>query len=353
MKRNGTSHLSRAVPVPPIDLGTGNQFPEPPGTSGTDPFEPLAAFLARTKDLPPVSWLIDGVVPDSGNLLLVSAPGVGKTLFALHIAKTAADMDRPVFIVLEEGRPRSIFDRFTALAFRTDAPVFIAHRKGVHLDDKAVRTHMANHLRSHEAPVLILDPFSSLFLGDENDTRAVNEAKEHIQALATINPRALIAVLHHTSKAGERGEGPAIYAARGSTVLPGWADVQVNLTRENTPRGEGQLAFVAQVAKGRDGETDQRYRFTLSLLNGTVLQEAVSEASAQDKAQEVRQALASAANPLSKTKLAGMVRGRRQDVLRVINGMEARGELKREGDGYTLASATGLEVTSGQEGEDG
>jgi hypothetical protein len=340
---------SEAVPVPPIDTGTGNQFREPAGTTGTDPFETLAAFLERTKDLPPLSWLIEGVVPDSGNLLIVAAPGAGKTFLALYIAKTAVEADRPVFMVLEEGREASTRDRFTALAFQPDAPMRIAHRKGVQLENEALRACMAEHLRAHVAPVLILDPFSALFLGDENDTGAVNQAKEHIQALANVNQRALIVLLHHTSKAGERGDGPPIYAARGSTVLPGWADVQLNLTRENTPRRSGLVAFVAQVAKGRDGETAQRYRFTISLGEGTVTVEDVSDAATQGKEEEVRKALASTATPLSKTRIANMVPGRRQEVLRVIDSMATRGELLREGNGYLLAPSTTPEHES--EGE--
>ncbi len=333
MKTNDApSPRSGAVPVPSVGPRLGN--PVPPR------FESLAAFLERTKDLPDLSWLIEEVVPDSGNLLVVAAPGVGKTFLAFVIAKTAAEAGRPVFMVLEEGRPRSIYGRFTDLRFPPDAPVYIAHRTGMRLDDKAVREELAEHLRDHEAPVLILDPFSSLFLGDENDTRAVNQAKEHIQALASLNPRALVVLLHHTSKAGERGDGPAIYAARGSTVLPGWADVQVNLTREDTPRHSGLIAFVAQVAKGRDGETAQRYRFTISRGDGTVTREDVSDEAAPDKVEKVRQAIASASIPPNKTEIAKIVRGRRQDVFRVIDSMEERGEIMREGSGYVLAPQT-------------
>lgn len=341
----------KSVPVPPIGSGTGNPFPEPPGTAGTAPplFESLDDFLARTRDLPPLSWLIKEVVPDSGNLLIVAAPGVGKTYLALVIAKKAAEAGRHSFLVFEEGRPRSMFDRFTALGFLADALVHIAHRKGVRLEDAAIREQIAEHLRSHEAPVLVLDPFSSLFLGNENDTEAVNQAKEHIQALATINPRALIVLVHHTSKAGERGEGPPIYAARGSTVLSGWADMQVNLTREDTPRHSGLVSFVAQVAKGRDGETAQRHQFTISLADGTVTIADVSETAAQDKEQQVRRVLASATVPLNKSRVAELLGGRRQTNFRVINAMEARGELEQEGDGYVLAQ--GIAAGHPQEGE--
>jgi hypothetical protein len=338
----------KPVPVPPIGSGTGNQFPEPSGTTGTDAplFEPLAVFLERTRDLPPLSWLIEGMVPDSGNLLVVSAPGVGKTFLALIIARKAAEAGRRALLVLEEGRPRSMFDRFSALAFRSDGPVLIAHRKGVRLDDENARAQIAKLLHTHEAPVLVLDPFSSLFHGDENDTGAVNQAKEQVQRLATINPRALIVLLHHTSKAGERGEGPAIYAARGSTVLPGWADMQLNLTRERAPSGPDRVAFLVEVAKGRDGGTAQRYCVTISLGDGAVEIGDESEADAQDKAQQVRSVLGSATAPLSKSKVAERVPGRRQDVFQVIKAMEARGELRQEGRGLVLVQKVVMEGES-------
>ena len=321
------------VPVPPVDPGTGNPSPEARGSIGPL-FEPLAIFLERTRDLPPLAWLIEGMVPDSGNLLIVSAPGVGKTFLALTIAKKAMEAGRHSLLVIEEGRPRSMFDRFIALAFPPGAPVSIAHRKGVQFEDEAILAQLAEALRAHEAPVLILDPFSSLFHGDENDTGAVNRAKEHVQRLATVNPRALVVLLHHTSKSGERGEGPAIYAARGSTVLPGWADMQLNLTREDVPSDSEQVSFVVEVAKGRDGGTAQRYRVTISLdSSGAVTCEDVSAAGAQDKAQRVRDALSTKTTPLSRSDLAALIPARRQEVLQVIKAMEARGELRREGRG--------------------
>lgn len=347
MKSGNKPSKGGAVPVPRSGPGTGNRFPEPSGTTGTGSslFEPLSVFLERTRDLPPLSWLIEGMVPDSGNLLVVSAPGAGKTFLALIIAKKAAETGRHSLLVLEEGRPRSMFDRFSALAFPPDAPVFIAHRKGVQLEDEKVRAQIAEMLRTHEAPVLVLDPFSSLFHGNENDTEAVNQAKEHVQRLATINPRALVVLLHHTSKAGERGDGPAIYAARGSTVLPGWADMQVNLTREDTPSDSKSVVFVVQVAKGRDGGTAQRYRVAVSLINGAVAIEDVREAAAQDRVQQVRSVLRSSTAPLARSELVKRLSMRKQEAFQVIKAMEERGAIKQEGRGLVLVQNTAMERT--------
>src|SRR5207249_1771126 len=153
--------------------------------------------------------------------------------------------------------------RFRNLAFDPGAPVHVAHLRGLELGEPKVRDQLAELLRAHGAPVLVLDPFSSIFAGDENDTRAMNAAKADLENLARINPRALLVLCHHTSKSGERGDGgPGMYAARGSSILPGWADVQLNLKHEPTPKNSGLVAFTAKVEKNRDGERGYRARVT-------------------------------------------------------------------------------------------
>jgi RecA-family ATPase len=121
------------------------------------------------------------------------------------------------------------------------------------LADPGVREALAAPLREHEAPVLVLDPFASVFLGDENDTRAMNGAKEHLEGLVRINPRALLVLCHHSGKAGERGEvGSEAHAARGSSVLPAWADVQLNLKYEPEPKGSGRVNAGTEQGCARD-----------------------------------------------------------------------------------------------------
>jgi hypothetical protein len=50
--------------------------------------------------------------------------------------------------------------------------------------------------------------------GDENDTRQMNEAEGRLEELA----RALLVLCHHTSKAGEQGDGSAAAGAPGDAV---------------------------------------------------------------------------------------------------------------------------------------
>jgi len=322
------------VPVPTPRGGTGTirsgNEPERPGTTG-GLFEPLAAFLERTANLPPPSWLLDELVPDAGRLFIVSAPNAGKTFLALVLAKVAAGTGRLVFLVLEEGGARATGERFRNLGIGPAAPIYVAHLKGVALRDPGVRQELAAELKAHPNPIMVLDPFSSVFDGDENDTRQMNQAKGYLEELARANPRALLVLCHHTSKAGERGDGPPMYAARGSSILSGWADVQLNLKHHPMPKGSGKVAFVATVEKHRDGERGYRALVTVPLGGGEVTFD--KPPAEQDHAERILKA-ATDQPDLSRDALARAVGGRKGSVLTEIDRLTAEGALEKRGKGY-------------------
>lgn len=324
------------VPVPPVGEGTGNRFREPAGTTGTAPltFEPLAVFLERTRNLPPVRWLLQDAVPEAGRVFIVSAPNAGKTWLAIIIAKAAAAEGRRAFVILEEGGARPTGDRFENLAIPQDALIEVAHCRGFLLGDAVHRRQMVELLQAESAPVLILDPLASIFRGDENDTREMNQVREHLEDLARANPRALLVLLHHTSKAGERGEGNAVYAGRGSTVLGAWADVSLNLRHEQSPNGESHVSFSALIAKNRDGERDYRVRFEVALGTGDVSIARDEGARPVEMRHAIREALRAAKEPLSATALAKEVGRRKEDVLKAVKEMELGGESQKVGKRY-------------------
>jgi RecA-family ATPase len=205
------------------------------------------------------------------------------------------------------------------------------------LADAKVREHLATVLRQHPDPIVALDPFSSLFRGDENSTREMNEAKAHLEELACINPRALLVLCHHTSKSGERGEGgPGMYAARGSSILSGWADVQLNLKHERIPKGAGQVCFIATVEKHRDGERGYRCRVTVPLGGGEVtFAEVKDEAATDERAARILE-VAKQSPGLSRDALAKAAGKRKATMLTVIDQLVAEGALVRRGPGYVV-----------------
>lgn len=314
--------------------GSGS-VPERSGTS--DPFEPLSAFLERASKLPARTWLIPDLVPDSGRLFIVAAPNAGKTFLAMLAAKAAAAADRPAILVLEEGGVKATADRFRNLGFAASAPVHVAHLRGMELEREEVRNRLIGLLKAHAAPLLVLDPFVSIFMGDENDTREVNLAKAYLDELVAANPRALLVLCHHTSKAGERSEGPGMYAARGSSILSGWADVQLNLKHESVPKGSGQVAFVATVEKDREGERGHRVLVTVALGSGEVTYAEPKQRDDDAKTNAIIEA-ASSGLALSKNALAKQVGGNRERTLKLIDKLEGGGRLTKTAAGYAVAS---------------
>jgi hypothetical protein len=330
--------------------GTGNRFREPSGTTGTAllKFESLSAFRERARKLPPTRWLLDGFVPEAGRLLIVAAPNAGKTWLAILIAMAAAERGRRAFAILEEGGTRPTGDRFDMLAIPDDAPIEVAHCQGFLLGDATNRRQLVERLRDEDAPVLILDPFVSIFRGDENETRDMNQARAHLEELAQANQKALIVLLHHTSKAAESGAGAAVYAGRGSTVLGAWADVSLNLKHEQSPKGEGRVCFSVLVAKNRDGERDYRVRCELSLGDGLVSFARDEEAQPVEIRDAVMEALKASEKPLSGNALIKQLKRRKGLVQEVLREMEQDGVLRRVGQGYECIDA---ETSVNEEGE--
>ena len=174
---NAAAAETRTVPSSHPKDGTRNRpvprFQEPTGTTGNRPevFESLGDFLTRAENEPPRTWLLPRIVPDRGRVMIVASPNAGKTWLALATAKAACALNREVFLVEEEGSLRGLADRLKALAFPVDAQLRIAHLKALHLDDRGQRDQLSRLVAGSEAPVMILDPMTSLWRGDENDTK--------------------------------------------------------------------------------------------------------------------------------------------------------------------------------------
>lgn len=306
-------------------------------------FEDLDAFMARTESLPDPTWLIDQLVPDAGRLLLAATASAGKTFLCLVIARYAAELGRTVYLVLEEGGAKATANRFRSLAFKPGASVRVLHQAGITLArHTAALAEMLREGVAGPAPVLVLDPFASVFSGNENDTEEVAAAVAMMNTLMRADPRVLLVVPHHTSKAGERGEvGTPMHVSRGGTGLPAWADVQLNLKHVVTPKGSGRVEFDALVAKNRDGERDYTVRVTIELGSGAVTFKAAAEAQREAKEVDLRErvvahvtAKASRAKPLTKNGINSEVKGTKTVINELVDTLTTEGILKNDGAGW-------------------
>lgn len=230
-----------------------------------DPFAwavPASTFVERTQQ--DTQWLVRDLVPRGAFVVLVSAPGTGKTWISIHLAASVSnrqlalgDLDvEPgrVVLVEEEGNPGALAERLTLLGAANDE-ISVAHRAGVSIDNKNWVDRLITLCRVRRISLLILDPLAELHGGDENEAqaiglvvRAVNRLRREVDGLSVL-------LLHHVPKAAyEATEGSRAHA-RGSSALVGAADVQIELIGIEPLEHDGarsSLAFRLEVVKARD-----------------------------------------------------------------------------------------------------
>lgn len=319
------------------------------------PFEALADFLKRAASEPPVEFLLEGLVPDRGRVLVVAEPSAGKTWLALVVAKAARVAGRPVWFIEEEGSAGKLLERFAGLGFDPDdRELFISHLRDVKIDHKPTRDALVAVVREFNKPVIIIDPLTSAWSGDENDTRSANELRGHLDDLAKANPGVLLLVLHHTSKNASNGEGQEVHAGRGSSVFGGWADAILNLKPASTPRGSGQVKLDVKVAKMRDGERGLRMTAMITLGTGDVSFDEWQEQTEDQRIDKVLSAMKDAPDGLSKNGIIKAARMKRETALKTVDEMERSGLIVGEGAGmkrrYKLAEPSTDDTAPDSEG---
>lgn len=182
--------------------------------------------------------------------------------------------------------------------------------------------------------MLVLDPLASIWRGNENETRDANELTRRLNQLYSANPRTLLVVLHHSSKAANRNGGNPIDAARGSSVFGGWFDTTLNLSHVPSPPGSGQVRFKTMVAKMRDEERGAEFAMRLDLKTGLFEQRRLTGQSADDgKEEEVLQVLRRSSKPLNKSRICEAVTGNRSNVLGAVDRLFAAGRLTCDSKG--------------------
>lgn len=209
-------------------------------------FETFLEFLERTNDLPPMSWLIDGLVPTVGQVWVIAAPGSGKTWCSFAIAKTAAVDGRDVFVIEEEHSERGLHDRLRNMAFTDECldRIRLWHRKGLKVGDSKFNA-LVTAFASADRPVAIFDCLAAVLEGNENETQDASRFVDHMKRLLTSNPQGLVLVLHHVSKGVERAEGNMAMARRGSSAFNGAADIELRQRKVSSPKGSGVVSAMA------------------------------------------------------------------------------------------------------------
>lgn len=206
-----------------------------------------AGDILAAADAPDPDWLIDGLVPTGGVVLLVGRPKSGKSTFARALAVAVAQgrpfLERqvrhgPVLLLSLEDRPRDVGRHLRFLGLTPQDPLLVATAV-----DRPER--LREWVAAHRPTLVVVDTVGRLVrLKDAGAYAEVVGALEGVLRLARESGAALV-LLHHAPK-GSDGRDP-VDAPLGSTAFAGTADVILHLKRAQD--GARTLASVQRVGE--------------------------------------------------------------------------------------------------------
>lgn len=235
---------------------------------GEPPVRTLAEYLAHEIETPPM-LVQPGQVARGAITALIARAGKGKTTMTLNrilrwsigqpMFSDLPDVMAPTaplktLVIENEGAP-GFFQEKLQLMF--DAQGFNAEQREqsaenvliwgeggwprIKLDDEATYELVRRGIETHAPDLVLMEPFRSLWKGEENSS---TEMQALVDAIATLAAEYKIGVIltHHERKSGPGEDGEEMSAGRGSTVLEGEAAV---MERWKQVKGEtSELSWV-------------------------------------------------------------------------------------------------------------
>ena len=185
---------------------------------------PSPIYHASELDLlPPVEWLIEGMLPKRALCEIHGAPGAGKSLLALHLAAEIAQHHTVLYLAAEgtsgyRGRVQAWETR------NCPADQLYFWFAPINLMDMSEVNQFVDFFRHWQPTLIVLDTLARCMVGgDENSAKDMGQA---IRACDRIKSEldATILLVHHTGKDARSGE-------RGSSALRGACDSMIELTK--------------------------------------------------------------------------------------------------------------------------
>lgn len=217
----------------------------------------LSRFLQL--ELPPPAWLVENLIPSHGLIAMASAPKVGKSMLAMHLARALASADgflgRSVpapartLYVAEEGSAADIQRRFARLEMSgrfspcAVEPILAIHPQ-LAVDSPDGLARFDALLAATRPALVVIDCLVWIHSQSENRSEDMVNLMARLRRLSRDHECAVL-FIHHTAKASEDRTG---YSMRGSGILASATEANLTLIRNrNALRLHVEL---------RDGERD-------------------------------------------------------------------------------------------------
>jgi hypothetical protein len=227
------------------------------------------------RDIPPVRYVVEGLMTEDSNVIINATFKAGKTTLAINLAAALADR-KPLFgkFAVRRTKGRKVawwnfeLGENTALNWLRDmnikSPQYIHQlslkgRPMPFLSDH-VRDWTVRWLKANRIDTWIIDPLSAVYTGEENSN---TEAEAWLKAVDEIKRRAHVGNIILVTHTGHSNSSGAGQRTRGASRWPGWADA--TWTYSGDPDHPNDTARYLS-AFGRDVSVDQ---FTLAYDEAT------------------------------------------------------------------------------------
>jgi len=189
----------------------------------------------------PVEYFCEGVLQKQGRLMLSASSGVGKSFFMLNLAlalttgkvlfldKFSIHQARTLYLDFEMGSA-VLKSRLSTMCAQgnlgTDA-LFIKHLPPIDLLNAEWQSWLEDQLFSLKIEVLILDPLSNIWTGDENAKQEVSRLTGYLDNLVN-KFKVSVCVVHHWRKATKEFKTGGVMAS-GSHKWSAWLEHHICL----------------------------------------------------------------------------------------------------------------------------
>ena len=206
-----------------------------------DKFSPIGELMK--KDLPPIKWLIDGIIPEEGVAVMAAKPASLKTWVALQMAIDIASGNKlfnkfdtiqaPVLILDGESGERLLKNRLEILGIKADTelPIYYKTYSGGQKFDKSFFENVLGFCLEKEVKLVIIDSLVRfLDIKDENNAVDVSEAFKRFARLKKVGISVLL--IHHCRKNLGADGLDGLDSVRGSGDIIASCDVGIVLSKK-------------------------------------------------------------------------------------------------------------------------
>lgn len=239
-------------------------------------FKTLTVDDILATELPEEKWLVDKVIPIEGFCFFVGPEASAKSFHSLTIAKSVVTGEpwlgqfkvvkqTKVLIIDKENTMKRIQDRLRGLKMESGKIQWLAYPQYLEIADEDTESGytefieaLSRMVKRENIGLIILDSFTDLLVGEENDRGSI---QDFVSAIKQLFPDVAYMVLHHASKYQPGGKRPKSQMARGSSNIMAQADAAFHTESVRKSLTE----FTVEQTKARDSLKLPPFRIELQV----------------------------------------------------------------------------------------